>query len=60
MQKYLTPEEKTKKDIIVLSFIDQLIDDDCRYDFLDDSIKKMLERVTQKIINSNINIKHYR
>lgn len=60
MQNYLTPEEKTKKDIIVLSFIDQLIDDDCRYDFLDDSIKKMLERVTQKIINSNINIKHYR
>lgn len=60
LQHYLTPELNTKKDLILLSFIDTLIDDDCRYDLLEDDTRRMLERVSQKIINSNVNIKHYR
>jgi len=60
LQYYLTPERNTKKDLILLSFIDTLIDDDCRYTFLDDNTRRMVERVSQKIINSNANIKHYR
>lgn len=60
LKYYLTPYGNTKRDLLVLSYIDSLLEDDLIYEILSERDKVMLERVSQKIINSNKYIKHYR